>query len=119
MTDRDQHKPECAYLVGGSCQCGVPLTLEEKEKSNTWDHLSDFIKVWNAREAGQWQWYENSGCKYVELRIDMRDGGCIIRNRHGKRIMPEELAYQFSTSRAAAAVTGTASDKPDEAPPNG
>jgi hypothetical protein len=67
----------------------------EKEKTNTWDSLADFVKVWHAQQEGKWAWFANSRCKYVELRIDMRDGGCIIRDREGTRISPAELAYQY------------------------
>lgn len=77
---------------------GPSPAVVEKEKTNTWDHLSDFVEVWKAKQAGKWQWYANSRCKYVELRIDMRDGGCIIRDREQVRISPEELAYQYSST---------------------
>ena len=43
---------------------------------------------------GQWHWYANSKCKYVELRVDMRTGSCIIKDREGNRIDPKELAIQ-------------------------
>lgn len=71
------------------------MELEEKIKSNTWDNIDDFIGVLQAAREGKWQWLWNTRCKYVELRVDMRDGGCIIRDRHGNRIDPKELAYQY------------------------
>lgn len=76
------------------------LTLAEKEAKNVWDHLSDFVKVWNKLKTGEWHWYKNSKCKYVELRIDMRTGHCIIRDREGNRINPEDLAYQIDADEA-------------------
>lgn len=69
--------------------------VTEKEQRNEWDHLRDFIPVWKAQQEGKWLWYANSRCKYVELRIDMRDGGCIIKDRWGARISPAQLAYQY------------------------
>jgi hypothetical protein len=72
------------------------LTTKEKEAINLWDHLTDFLSVFALMKAGAWSWACNSECKYVELRIDMRDGGCIIKNKEGKRISPERLAWQYS-----------------------
>lgn len=69
--------------------------LQRKREVNQWDHVRDFIPVFNAAMADQWHWYANTDCKYVELRIDMRDGGCIIKNRTGERITPTMLARQF------------------------
>lgn len=106
-----QHKAGCVIHRGGCCTCGAPMTVEEKERSNTWDHLSDFVRVWNAKTAGQWEWYLNSRCKYVELRIDMRTGHCIIRDREGKRLNPDDLAHQYRSadeiSKGAAASVET------------
>lgn len=63
--------------------------------TNRWDSIQDFITVLQAARSGQWHWPMNTRCKYVELRVDMRDGGCIIKDREGKRITPAELAYQY------------------------
>ena len=71
------------------------MDLATKIKTNTWDHLNDFLNVYNLMKEGQWKWGKNWACKYVELRIDMRDGGCIIRNGEGIRIDPKDLEYQF------------------------
>ncbi|MBX3653248.1 MAG: hypothetical protein KF686_03625 [Ramlibacter sp.] len=59
-----------------------------------WDHINDVISVLALASAGRWHWGENMDCKYVEVRIDMRDGGCIIKDRHGTRITPAALAKQ-------------------------
>lgn len=69
--------------------------VAEKSARNEWDGISDFIDVWNEQQRGKWSWPMNTRCKYVELRIDMRDGGCIIRDRHGVRISAAQLAYQL------------------------
>ena len=71
------------------------MTVKEKEKINFWDHMDDFLETYNAMDYKKWSWVMNSKCKYVELRVDMRDGGCIIKDGEGNRINPEDLAYQY------------------------
>jgi len=84
-------------IVCDSCMEKDPnLTVNEKAAMNLWDHLDDFLVVYNKMKEDDWQWYKNTDCKYVDLRIDMRDGGCIIRNGSGKRISPGQLAWQYS-----------------------
>ena len=34
-----------------------------------WDHLDDFLKVYEAAKAKKWLWSWNSRCKYVEKGI--------------------------------------------------
>lgn len=46
-------------------------------------------------EANGWSWVRNSQCKYISLRIDMRDGAFVILNREGNRIPFEQLKYQY------------------------
>jgi len=65
-----------------------------EDAARPWDNLRDVLPVLKDASAGRWSWTENTACKYVELRIDMRDGGCIIRDRNGNRITPEQLANQ-------------------------
>lgn len=48
---------------------------------NLWDHVDSFIDVYEKMKRKEWSWVRNMDCKYVELRIDMRDGGCIIRTK--------------------------------------
>ena len=74
------------------------LTTKERSAMNLWDKFEDFLKVYSAMKKNEWLWIRNTECKYVELRIDMRDGGCIIMNRDSERIGPDRLAYQYSTS---------------------
>jgi len=42
----------------------------------------------------EWMWPRNVRCKYIELRIDTRDGHCIIKDREGKVITLQELQRQ-------------------------
>ncbi len=41
-----------------------------------------------------WIWPRNARCKYIELRIDTRDGHCIIKDLEGKIITMKELQRQ-------------------------
>ena len=70
------------------------MNIQEKIATNTWDSIDDFIAVLSAMRDGKWNWYANTRCKYVDLRVDMRDGGCIISDREGNRIDAKQLAYQ-------------------------
>lgn len=74
---------------------GSQLPLEQKKRDNVWDSIDDFIAVLNDMRAGKWNWYLNTKCKYVNLSVDMRDGGCIIADKDGNRIDPKDLAYQY------------------------
>jgi hypothetical protein len=74
---------------------GDKATIAEKDAYNVWDSIDDFIAVLEAMRAGDWVWVRNSRCKYVELRVDMRNGGCLIRDQHGNRINPSDLRFQF------------------------
>lgn len=73
--------------------------LDALRQSNTWNHLRDFVQVWNKMQKGEWQWFANPQCKYVGLRIDMRDGGCLIFDRDGNRITPEQLSHQHGAEK--------------------
>jgi len=73
------------------------MELKDKIANNVWDHLSDVIPTLKAASKGEWTWVNNTRCKYVELRIDMRDGGCLIRDGQGNRIDPETLRHQAYT----------------------
>jgi hypothetical protein len=93
-----------------------PEMLEAMKESNKWHFVDDIVPVLKAARAGEWHWYENSRCKYIELRIDMRDLGCIIRDREKVRISPATLAYQYSKSDAI--VRAAASLSPPDAAGN-
>lgn len=76
-----------------------PLTVQQKQAANVWDHVDDALAVIEMARAGKWVWMENSRCKYIDLRIDMRDGGCLIRDAKGNRINPEDLRKQLSNEQ--------------------
>lgn len=67
----------------------------EGQPNRDWDHIDDVLPVIELMRSGKWVWDENMRCKYVEVRIDTRDGGCIIKDRHDVRITPAELVKQF------------------------
>jgi hypothetical protein len=79
-----------------------PETLQRMRETNTWHSFNEVVPILKAAQAGTWHWYENTRCKYIELRIDMRDLGCIIKDREGLRITLQTLAYQYSEREGAA-----------------
>ena len=73
---------------------------EWEKKQPTLQEVVDFIKEVTEGEylkrSSGWTWIKNTPCKYVELRIDMRDGGFVITDRDSNRISFEALKYQYS-----------------------
>lgn len=76
------------------------MNIEEKIKNNIWERpntleeIVEFIKQ-STKEDSDWSWARNSNCKYIDLRIDMRDGGFILSAK-GKRISLNQLKWQYS-----------------------
>lgn len=76
---------------------------EEEEQMKPWhwetnlDEVIAWIKWASRKNDFSWTWTKskNWACKYVDLRIDMRDGAFVICNRDGERISFEELKYQY------------------------
>ena len=64
------------------------------ERPNTLQEIVDFIKE-STNEESEWIWARNSECKYIDLRIDMRDGGFILSAKN-KRISLDRLKWQYS-----------------------
>ena len=69
-------------------------TLQEKIENNIWDRLFEVLPTIEAAKNGKWSWLNNSRCKYIDLRIDMRTGHCILSDKDGTRINPEDFAKQ-------------------------
>ena len=64
--------------------------------NNIWhDDLSQLVEVvkFCTQPDFVWSWSRTPGwkCKYVDVRIDMRDGGFILSDKDGNRISPEQL----------------------------
>jgi hypothetical protein len=72
-----------------------PVVAVVEHTGREWDHVDDVLAVIERMRSGEWYWGSNSRCKYIELRIDTRDGGCILRDRESVRITPAQLAKQL------------------------
>ena len=59
------------------------------------DEVTHFIEWATLDRFKNWVWIRNPRCKYIELRIDMRSGDFIIRNRDGEPITFEQLKWQY------------------------
>jgi hypothetical protein len=75
--------------------------LELKKKFNIWEKdlhrtMAKIIELSN-EDSNDWTWAMNSKCKYLNLRIDMRDGGHVIMDREGNRISLEDVEYQYTS----------------------
>jgi hypothetical protein len=68
--------------------------VKQKIASNQWDHFGDLLPTLKAISRGDWYWGANSRCKYIEIRLDTRDGGCLLFDRERVRISPEQFAHQ-------------------------
>lgn len=75
------------------------INLKEKIEKNIWDSVEDVIDVINLARKGKWIWWKNCDCKYINVRIDMRDGGCIIKNGKNERIDPKDLLFQYQSEK--------------------
>lgn len=83
-----------------SANAGEPTEdVKQKIASNTWDHFGDILPTLKAISRGEWYWGANSRCKYIEIRLDTRDGGCLLYDRERVRISPEQFAHQHHRVR--------------------
>lgn len=71
--------------------------FEAKVENNIWDNnldeVIDFIKEATKPDT-KWQWTRNMRCKYIEIRIDMRDGGLVLIDSNGIRISLDMIKNQ-------------------------
>ena len=59
--------------------------------------FKDLSKLINSKiinKEEKWTWARNSPCKYIMIRVDTRDGMCMLMNRDGEEISLEQLLYQ-------------------------
>ena len=95
----------------------VDPEFDAKVSRNSWhdrEEFMEFVKtiqllsmedVWeedgNTLKPGcvNWSWARNFNCKYVNLRIDMRDGGFIFTDDTGQRINLEQLKWQYKSAK--------------------
>lgn len=71
----------------------------EKVNKNVWETnllevVAEIQKM--THEDSAWSWARNMNCKYISLRIDMRDGAFVILDRDGYRISLAALFWQYS-----------------------
>lgn len=69
--------------------------VADKQRFNIWDKFAVVTETIAKSLSGEWLWWRNSRCKYINVRIDMRSGDCIITDNQGQRIGPSELRHQF------------------------
>lgn len=74
------------------------VSVEDKQKFNVWDQVGVVWDTLKRVASEDWCWIWNSRCKYITVRIDMRDGNCLIMDKDGKRINPSDLRYQHPHS---------------------
>lgn len=71
----------------------LPATQDIEQQP--WTHIEEILPTIKSALAKEWWWMYNPRCKYIHLRIDMRDGGCILQDRNGEKITPDQLRYQW------------------------
>jgi hypothetical protein len=74
------------------------IEANEWEKKSDLDRIISLVKNLSGETKfsmnDDWCWVKNNRCKYVSLRIDMRDGAFVLLDRHNERITIEELEKQ-------------------------
>jgi hypothetical protein len=55
----------------------------------------------------KWSWVKNTSCKYIQIKIDMRDGGYVLLDRDGNRISFDQLKWQYSAETPNEPGTGS------------
>lgn len=65
-----------------------------------WRNISEIMPVLVYMvKSRHWEWYTTSHkYKYIDLRIDMRDGHAVIKNREGEPITLKELEDSLKAS---------------------
>ena len=60
------------------------------------EKIMEVVNVSKDEDDHSWYWGGNFKCKYIELRIDMRDGCCLLKDRKGNEITLKQLKHQVS-----------------------
>lgn len=71
---------------------------EQVVKLNKWHKIEELYPLMQlviSLITGKWSWARNMRCKYINIRIDMRDGGFVLLNRDRERISTKDLQYQY------------------------
>lgn len=61
-----------------------------------WEPIQEHLDVIKELVEGAWKWYYNTDCKYVDIRVDMRDGCAIMLDRYGRPIDFDQLRHQYT-----------------------
>lgn len=61
---------------------------------SNWQPIEPVFEVLSDARKGIWNWTANSKCKYITLRIDIRDGHLVLMDRDNNPITLEELKRQ-------------------------
>lgn len=82
-----------------SDQDSSPDSKKYESVGDPWLCISEVLKVVQKAKSGEWCWTKSEGflCKYVEVRIDMRSGKCLVSDRRGKLLTLKDLNYQYSS----------------------
>lgn len=89
-------------IPGINCKPQDPAFVE-KVSHNIWhdrselDQFIDTIKKQSVEDDYEWSWAYNHSCKYVDIRVDMRDGGFIVMDKEGRRIDLATLKWQYKS----------------------
>ena len=71
---------------------------EQVVKLNKWHKIEELYPLMQlviSLITGKWSWARNMRCKYINIRIDMRDGGFVLLNRDRERLSTKDLQYQY------------------------
>lgn len=106
-SQRDCECPACRPFAPGEWEEGrarieanpEAATVTDKSRFNVWDNVAVVFETIQNSLSGKWLWWRCPACKYIDVRIDMRSGNCIIRNNQGQRINPADLRYQAGTAK--------------------
>jgi hypothetical protein len=61
-----------------------------------WIPIEKVLEIIKLSKEHKWHWGSTKGMKgkYLDLRVDMRDGHCVVKDRDGNLIDIEELKTQ-------------------------
>lgn len=78
------------------------MTTDSLIDAPEWLPVLQVIRAIEIAKDSGWDWCKNSTCKYIELRIDMRNDKCLIKDRDGNLIDLQKLLFQYGKESAAA-----------------
>lgn len=72
----------------------VPEVIKPPEDTR-WYDTQRVIEILQQAMCSQWNWSNNTRCKHIDLKIDMRGHSCQVRDREGIVISIEKLKHQY------------------------